>query len=184
MIFEQNLLFSERILDITHFQEKTGHYHIWSLYDTKNPGHYRIWSLKKLDISKFWQKSWTYGLPNYQPIYSYFPIGLTAIALALQLVVIYTFATQYARRYVYQGFWLTHNTYPVWYILMMLHGMGRLVQDPLFGNFIIGPALIYIFDKLISYSRRKIELAVVKAHVLPSLVTGIYLKKPPGLEYQ
>eukprot|EP00800_Vazella_pourtalesii_P008891 TRINITY_DN2278_c0_g1_i2.p1 TRINITY_DN2278_c0_g1~~TRINITY_DN2278_c0_g1_i2.p1 ORF type:complete len:1347 (-),score=312.94 TRINITY_DN2278_c0_g1_i2:157-4197(-) len=110
--------------------------------------------------------------------------GLTAVALVLQLTLIYTFSTQYARRYVYQSFWLVHNTYPVWYILMILHGMGRLVQDPIFGNFLIGPALIFIFDKLISYSRRKIELAVVKAHVLPSLVTGIYLKKPPGLEYQ
>ncbi|WP_411023525.1 hypothetical protein, partial [Salmonella sp. s51228] len=40
------------------------------------------------------------------------------------------------------------------------------------------------FDKMISSSRRKVELAVARADVLPSLVTGIFLKKPAGLEYK
>ena len=110
--------------------------------------------------------------------------GFSAFVLTLVTVIIFVFATQYARRYTYQAFWITHHFYIGFYILMFLHGSGRLVQDPLFGNFFLGPGIIFVIDQIISVSRRKQELAVIRADILPSLVIGIYFKRPHSFDYK
>ena len=110
--------------------------------------------------------------------------GFSAFVLTLVTVIIYVFATQYARRYTFQAFWITHHFYIAFYILMFLHGSGRLVQDPLFGNFFLGPGIIFALDQIISVSRRRQELAVIRADILPSLVIGIYFKRPLNFDYK
>ena len=110
--------------------------------------------------------------------------GFSSFLLSLVTVVIFVFATQYTRRYWFQAFWFTHHWYYVFYILMFFHGSGRLVQDPLFGNFFIGPAVIFAIDQLISMARNKVEVAIVKAELLPSEVVGIYFKRPVTFDYK
>ena len=110
--------------------------------------------------------------------------GFTSILLTLVTVIIFVFATQYARRYTFQAFWYTHHLYVLFYLLTFLHGSGRLVQDPLFGNYFLGPGIIYAIDLLISFSRRKHEVAVVRADILPSQVIGIYFKRPVTFDYR
>ena len=110
--------------------------------------------------------------------------GFSAFILTLVTVIIFVFATQYARRYTFQAFWFTHHLYIAFYILMFLHGSGRLVQDPLFGNFFLGPGIVYAIDQIISISRRRQELAVIRADILPSLVIGIYFKRPYNFDYK
>ena len=110
--------------------------------------------------------------------------GFTSILLTLVTIIIFVFATQYARRYTFQAFWYTHHLYVLFYILTFLHGSGRLVQDPLFGNYFLGPGIIYAIDLLISVSRRKHEVAVVRADILPSQVIGIYFKRPISFDYR
>ena len=110
--------------------------------------------------------------------------GFSAFVLTLITVIIFVFATQYARRYTFQAFWVTHHFYIAFYILMFLHGSGRLVQDPLFGNFFLGPGIIFVIDQVISASRKKQELSVIKADILPSLVIGIYFKRPIAFDYK
>ena len=110
--------------------------------------------------------------------------GFSSFVLTLVTVIIYVFATQYARRYTFQAFWVTHHFYIAFYILMFLHGSGRLVQDPLFGNFFLGPGIIFAIDQIISVSRRKQELSVIRADILPSLVIGIYFKRPHSFNYK
>lgn len=51
---------------------------------------------------------------------------------------------------------------------MLLHGSGRLVQDPIFGLFLVGPLVIFILDKLITIGRKKVEIPVIDAKILPS----------------
>lgn len=80
----------------------------------------------------------------------------------------FVFATEYARRNAFNAFWNTHNLYIFLYIFMIMHGLGRLVQAPITHTYLIGPLVIYIIDKLISLSRKKIECRVVKAELLPS----------------
>ena len=110
--------------------------------------------------------------------------GFAGFMVTCVTVVIYVFATQYARRYTYRAFWVTHHWYILFYILTFLHGSGRLVQDPLFGNFFLGPGIVYALDLLISVGRRTSEVSVVRADILPSQVIGIYFKRPITFDYK
>ncbi|XP_064595545.1 dual oxidase 2-like [Liolophura sinensis] len=110
--------------------------------------------------------------------------GMTGVLLTIQIIVIYTFATQYARRNLFLAFWTTHSTYIVLYIFMVMHGSGRLVQPPLFQNFFLGPIILYTLDKMVSFSRKKVEIQVLKAEHLPSDVTCLVFRRPQNFEYK
>ena len=84
------------------------------------------------------------------------------------IFVMYVFAVQWARRKVFTAFWFTHSLYPLAYLLTFLHGVGRLVQDPLFPWYLIGPLVIFVLDRLMSASRNRIEIPVIRAELLPS----------------
>ncbi|XP_019635682.1 PREDICTED: dual oxidase 2-like [Branchiostoma belcheri] len=110
--------------------------------------------------------------------------GMTGILLVLVIAVMYVFATQYARRYVFKAFWFTHNLYPIMYILTVLHGSGNLVQEPFFYYFFLGPCILFTLDKLVSISRKKVEIPVVKVEHLPSNVTMLKFKRPTNFDYK
>ena len=126
----------------------------------------------------------THTLPKFSYWLFLTMTGFAGFMVSIITVVIFVFATQYARRYTFQAFWVTHHWYVMFYILSFLHGSGRLVQDPLFGNFFLGPGIIYAIDLLISVGRRKAEVAVVRAEILPSLVVGVYFKRPLTFDYK
>ena len=94
--------------------------------------------------------------------------GFTGILLVMVAAVMYTFALQYARRKVFNLFWATHNLYIFLFILTVFHGSGNLVQPPFFYYFFLGPVIMFTLDKLVSVSRKKAEITVVKAELLPS----------------
>ncbi|KAH9369450.1 hypothetical protein HPB48_014370 [Haemaphysalis longicornis] len=110
--------------------------------------------------------------------------GLTGVFLLMLLSVMYVFATPFARRHVFNAFWNTHNLYPAFYILMVLHGLGRLVQPPIFYYFFLGPLVLYVLDRLVSLSRKKVEISVIRAEHLPSDVTMLLMKRPTSFEYR
>lgn len=94
--------------------------------------------------------------------------GITGIILTVIIIIMYVFAMPYARRHLFNAFWFTHSLYILLYIFMIMHGSGRLVQSPLTQNFLAGPLVIFVIDKLISFSRKKVEISVQKAELLPS----------------
>lgn len=110
--------------------------------------------------------------------------GLTGVAATLVVIVIYVFAIPYARSHAFKAFWTTHKLYVVLYILMILHGSGRLVQPPLFQWYFIPPLIVFVFDKLISLSRNSIEITVKKAEILPSDVTALTFQRPVNFVYK
>ncbi|XP_047475214.1 dual oxidase 2-like [Penaeus chinensis] len=109
--------------------------------------------------------------------------GLTGVLLTIHTAVIYAFA-YFARRHFFWLFWLTHNTYPVFYVLMVFHGSGRLVQPPFFHFFFLGPCLLFVLDKLVSFSRNKIQIDVKSVTHLPSNVTLLEIRRPPNFSFQ
>lgn len=54
---------------------------------------------------------------------------------------------------------------------VIIHGSYALIQQPRFYIYFVIPALIYSADKLLSLSRKKVEISVVKAELLPSGTT-------------
>ncbi|XP_048733941.2 dual oxidase 2-like isoform X2 [Ostrea edulis] len=110
--------------------------------------------------------------------------GFTGILLTLIVIIIYVFATPYARKNLFNAFWITHSLYILLYIFTVMHGTGRLVQPPLFQNYFYGPLFIYVVDKFISLSRNQVEIDVLSADLLPSDVTALKFKRPINFEYR
>ncbi|NWY30255.1 DUOX2 oxidase, partial [Pheucticus melanocephalus] len=110
--------------------------------------------------------------------------GMTGVLLLVVLAVMYVFATRHFRRVSFQGFWITHHLYMLLYILVIIHGSYALIQQPRFYIYFIIPALIYSADKLYSLSRKKVEISVVKAELLPSGVTHLQFQRPQDFDYK
>nr|XP_060611324.1 dual oxidase 2 [Anolis sagrei ordinatus] len=110
--------------------------------------------------------------------------GMTGVLLLVILAIMYVFATHHFRRISFQGFWITHHLYVLLYILVIIHGSYALIQQPRFHIYFIVPALLYGGDKLLSLSRKKVEIAVVKAELLPSGVTNLQFQRPQDFEYR
>lgn len=54
--------------------------------------------------------------------------GVTGIFLTIVTGLIFVCSLPMVRKSFYNWFSLIHSLYPIFYILMMLHGSGRLVQ--------------------------------------------------------
>ncbi|XP_049837219.1 dual oxidase-like [Schistocerca gregaria] len=126
----------------------------------------------------------THEIPKFQYWCWQTITGVTGILLTLLLALVCIFSTRYARQHLYNAFWLIHSLYPIFYILMFLHGMGRLVQEPFMVYFFIGPCLLFTIDRFITVATKKVELPVVRAELLPSDVTLLEFKKPTDCEYK
>ena len=109
--------------------------------------------------------------------------GITGILLVVLILVMIIFSTEYARHHVYRYFWRTHHLYPVVLLLMVVHGTARLLQEPTFHFYLIGPAIIFTFDKMLSVSRKKREIPLLQANILPSEVTNLVFKRPLDFHY-
>ena len=90
------------------------------------------------------------------------------MALTVQFFLIFVFAAPYARRHAFRAFWITHLSYPLFFILMLLHGSGRMIQAPFTHYFVLGPIILFTVDQVIRFGRRKVEITVIKAELLPS----------------
>ncbi|TSM52321.1 Dual oxidase 2 [Bagarius yarrelli] len=110
--------------------------------------------------------------------------GITGIILLFFLAFMYVFASRYFRRISFRGFWITHYFYVLIYVLAVIHGSFALLQGPRFYIYLIPPALLFLLDKLISLSRKKVEIPVLNAELLPSGVTYLEFKRPQGFTYR
>ncbi|KAK2842412.1 hypothetical protein Q5P01_012612 [Channa striata] len=110
--------------------------------------------------------------------------GMTGVLLLFAFSFMYVFASHYFRRISFRGFWITHYLYIVVYILTVIHGSFALLQEPRFYIYLIPPGLLFLLDKLISLSRKKVEIPVVRAELLPSGVTHLEFKRPQGFVYR
>lgn len=110
--------------------------------------------------------------------------GLTGVLLVTVICIIYVFATQTARRFIFSGFWLTHKLIVVMYVLTILHGASAVVQKPMFWAYFIVPAILFSMDKMVSLSRKKSEITVLRAEKLPSDITFLEFKRPSKFEYK
>nr|XP_033776119.1 dual oxidase 1-like [Geotrypetes seraphini] len=110
--------------------------------------------------------------------------GMTGILLLSVLAIMYVFASHYFRRISFRGFWLTHHLYVLLYILIILHGSCALIQEPRFYVYFLIPAIIYVSDSLISLNRKKKEISIIKAELLPSGVTHLRFQRPNDFDYK
>ncbi|XP_053573547.1 dual oxidase 1-like [Bombina bombina] len=110
--------------------------------------------------------------------------GLTGVLMLAVLSLMYVFSANHFRRISFRGFWLTHHLYIVLYILIIIHGSFGLLQEPTFYVYFMVPFILFVGDSLISLSRKKREITVIKAELLPSDVTYVQFQRPFDFEYK
>ncbi|KAI2797837.1 hypothetical protein BLOT_015257 [Blomia tropicalis] len=146
---------------------------------------YHISTQRPMDINCLFREIYFIDgqLPKFHTWACQTPTGLTGILLLCLLALMHIFAIQYSRRHVFNAFWRTHNLYPLLYILIVVHGLAKLIQPPIFYFYFIIP-FVFTLDRLISASRKKVEISVIKATLHPSNVTHLEFKKPPNFDYK
>ncbi|XP_046745897.1 dual oxidase 1-like [Diprion similis] len=110
--------------------------------------------------------------------------GVTGVALTILTAVMFLFSMPLIRRRLYNCFRYTHSMYPIFFILMILHGTGRLVQEPFSHYYLLGPVILFTIDKIVTVTRKTSELHIIQADCLPSGVTCLKFEKPPDFQYK
>ena len=125
--------------------------------------------------------------PGVKPDISYWLFktmtGLTGLILYCIMVIIFIFSLPSIRKKAYKFFWLSHQLYVFLYFLCLVHGLARITQAPKFWMFFIFPAIVFMFDKVISLRRSYMELDILDTELLPSDVTKIKFYRPPNYKF-
>ena len=95
-------------------------------------------------------------------------VGATGVLLIAVICIMYIFAQPIVRTYIFNAFWVSHKLFYLLYVLILLHGCVRLLQEPNFSYYFAGPAILFTLDKIVSLSRRKRELTILRMEQLPS----------------
>uniref|UniRef100_A0AAY4BZP7 FAD-binding FR-type domain-containing protein n=1 Tax=Denticeps clupeoides TaxID=299321 RepID=A0AAY4BZP7_9TELE len=83
--------------------------------------------------------------------------GLTGVVITLALVLIVTSSMEVIRRNYFEVFWYTHHLFIVFFAGLVFHGAGGLVGLHSLNistwMFVIGPMVIYLFERLLRFIR-------------------------------
>ena len=110
--------------------------------------------------------------------------GVTGILLYAVCCLIFIFSCSNVREKAYNYFWMAHQFYVVLFVLSLLHGLQRLTAAPCFWLFFIGPATIFVIDKIVSLRRGYMELDVLETELLPSDVIKVTFYRPPNFTFR
>ena len=125
---------------------------------------------------------------DFKPDFSYFLFrtlaGITGILLYTICCIIFIFSMHSVRQKAYNYFWMAHQFYVLLFVLSLLHGLQRLTAEPAFWLFFIGPAIVFVIDKIVSLRRGYMELDVLETELLPSDVIKITFYRPPNFTFR
>jgi len=122
-------------------------------------------------------------LPSFQWYTFKTVTGMSGVLVTWVTIIMYFFSLPFARRTNFNLFWYTHNLYPMYYFLMIVHGAAQLVQQPIFWLYFLGPGCLFAVDKLVSFATLSRDIQVVDAEILPAGVLKLQTHKPPGFKF-
>ncbi len=104
--------------------------------------------------------------------------GLTGLLLMLVFGFMWFFALDVVRRSGhFELFYFSHLGYFAWFVLALLHG-------PVFWIWVLVPVLGYLVGRALRLRQRGREAEVAEINLLPSAVTNLQIKRPPGWEHR
>ena len=125
---------------------------------------------------------------DFKPDFPYFLFktlaGVTGILLYSVCCLIFIFSHAKVREKAYNVFWIAHQFYIALFVLSLLHGLQRLTAAPTFWLFFVGPATVFVIDKIVSLRRGYMELDVLETELLPSDVIKITFYRPPNFVFR
>ncbi|KAI1729776.1 heme peroxidase domain-containing protein [Ditylenchus destructor] len=125
---------------------------------------------------------------NFLPSISYWFFGtitgITGILLVAVMSIIYVFSAPAVMKRAYHAFRITHLLNVLLYALTILHGLPKLLDSPKFWYIVLGPAIIFIFDRIIGMRKNYKQLRIVDAGILPSDIIYIQFKRPHSFKFR
>ena len=111
------------------------------------------------------------GLVNGRTIQNYISSlpGWTGILMLSIFILITPCTLQYIKRKYYNLFWYSHFAFfPLFYILLVIHGLNQWFETTTAWMWLIGPFIIYIIDRIYRYYTlniiNKTELKIINAY--------------------
>ncbi|KAK0181298.1 hypothetical protein PV327_003591 [Microctonus hyperodae] len=126
----------------------------------------------------------SHELPKFHDWFYTTLTGITSLILTIICGIIFMCSMPIVRQKIYSWFAFGHSMYPIFYVLTLLHGSGRLIQGPSFHYFLLGPATLFAIDKIFTVTRKRIAIPLIKADLLPSDVTSLIFQRPQHFKYK
>uniref|UniRef100_A0A0N5APC8 NAD(P)H oxidase (H2O2-forming) n=1 Tax=Syphacia muris TaxID=451379 RepID=A0A0N5APC8_9BILA len=125
---------------------------------------------------------------NFLPSISYWfygtITGVTGILLVATMSIIYVFSAPAVLKQAYHAFRITHLLNILLYGLTILHGLPKLLDSPKFFYYIIGPTILFVFDRIIGMRCQYNKLQIINAKILPSDIIFIQFKRPHSFRFR
>ncbi|KAK3691612.1 hypothetical protein RRG08_048730, partial [Elysia crispata] len=103
---------------------------------------------------------------------------LTGVILDIILIIMVVASRPFVRRSGYfQTFYWTHKLYVPYYILTFIHA-------PNFWKWLVVPVAIFLAETFVTYIRSRGGSTITRVSLLPSAVTQLVIKKPPGFKFK
>ncbi|MGH0129753.1 UNVERIFIED_CONTAM: hypothetical protein FKN15_039471 [Acipenser sinensis] len=139
--------------------------------------------------------------------------GLSGVASTLALILIITSSMEVIRRSYFEVFWFTHHLFVIFFIGLVIHGVGEIVRGqtpssvlknkpnicatqykdwgkvpecpipqftgnpPMTWKWVIGPMVLYVFERLVRFWRSKQKVVITKVVTHPSKTLELQMKK-------
>jgi len=94
------------------------------------------------------------------------------------MIFMYTSAIEEVRRPMFEGFWITHHLFILYYGLISIHGGSSILEPPTFWIWVVAPGVFYIIERIIRVARGSQKTVVKLAYAHPSKVLELRMKKP------
>jgi NADPH oxidase len=106
--------------------------------------------------------------------------GATGHGAFLCLCIMYSAAIERVRRWYFEVFWYSHHLFIPFFALLLAHGTAAQLEPAQFWMWFLGPAILYLLERLIRVGRGSIQTIVHQAIQHPSNVIEIRLKRRDG----
>ena len=125
-------------------------------------------------------------IPEPQWYLAYFQLtGLTGHLAFFFLFALASSAMEAVRRQGFEVFWYTHQIAALgFYGSLLAHGWGQLLEPAIFWAWFIGPATLYLIERIIRIARGSLRTKLVVAVQHPANVMEIRLQRADGKPFR
>lgn len=109
--------------------------------------------------------------------------GFTGIVICLVMFFMYSTAVKSMRNPYFESFWYTHHLFVIFFIMLLSHGAGALLQPASFWQWFIAPGFLYAYERYKRFTRADDTTIIVDAIAHKSKVLELRFQKE-GFQYK
>ncbi|GAM27424.1 hypothetical protein SAMD00019534_106000 [Acytostelium subglobosum LB1] len=103
--------------------------------------------------------------------------GSTGHVAVLAMVLMFSSAIESIRRPMFEIFWYTHHLFVLYFVLICVHGLAKLLGDKAnFWMWVVGPVAFYLIERIVRVARSKQACLLLMARQHPSRTIELRMK--------